>query len=71
MRRNGVDDMGGLVLGIATDLLTFDFMESFTDAFEVANKCSEILMLRAGVEVCCVGELDISRIARFEAMRKA
>jgi hypothetical protein len=36
-------------------------------AFEVANKVIEMLMLRAGVDVCCVGEDDITRAARYEA----
>jgi hypothetical protein len=56
-----------LVMSIAGDLMAFDFSDSFVSAFEVANKVIEMLMLRAGSEVCCVSEEDITREARYLA----
>lgn len=56
-----------LVMAIAGDLMAFDFSDSFVSAFEVANKVIEMLMLRAGSEVCCVSEEDITREARYLA----
>ena len=47
--------------------MAFDFSDSFVSAFEVANKVIEMLMLRAGSEVCCVSEEDITREARYLA----
>ena len=46
MRLEGCEDMGSLVMGVAADLIEFDFSDTFVNAFEVANKCSEILMMR-------------------------
>ena len=34
-------------------------------AFEVSNKVIEMLMLRAGIDVCCVGEEDVTRADRL------
>ena len=49
MRLEGCEDMGSLVMGVAADLIEFDFSDAFVNAFEVANKCSEILMMREGL----------------------
>lgn len=62
---------GGLVLAMAEDLLGFDFSDSFVSAFEVANKVIEMLMLREGVDVCCVSEEDLTRADRYEALTRA
>jgi hypothetical protein len=68
MAREGEDEvLQRLVMALAADLADFDFADSFVSAFEVANKVIEMLMLRAGVDVCCVGEDDITRAARYEA----
>ncbi|PRW57522.1 hypothetical protein C2E21_4288 [Chlorella sorokiniana] len=64
-RQEGVSEMGDLVLGLATELMTsFDFMPTFTSAFEVSNKATELLMLRGGVTCSCS---DPGAIARYEA----
>ena len=60
-----------LVFGLAEDLLSFDFSETFVSAFEVSNKVIEMLMLRAGIDVCCVGEEDVTRADRYEASLRA
>lgn len=41
MRASGTDDLGTILIAIATDLETFDFNDTFTGNFEVANKVSE------------------------------
>ena len=61
-RTSGADDYGAVVLGMAQELLAFDFGETFTDAFEVSNKVVEMLMLRDGVDVCCTSAEDKQRV---------
>ena len=68
MRLEGCEEMGSLVMGVAADLIDFDFSDTFVNAFEVANKCSEILMMREGYEVCCINKDDETRQARYEEM---
>ena len=68
MRLEGCEEMGTLVMGVANDLMDFDFSDTFVNAFEVANKCSEILMMREGYEVCCISKEDETRQARYEEM---
>lgn len=65
------EPMQRLVFGMAEDLLTFDFSDSFVSAFEVSNKVIEMLMLRAGVDVCCVSEEDLTRAERYEESLRA
>eukprot|EP00879_Flechtneria_rotunda_P005190 GHRR01005472.1.p3 GENE.GHRR01005472.1~~GHRR01005472.1.p3 ORF type:complete len:128 (+),score=21.89 GHRR01005472.1:1543-1926(+) len=66
-RKEGQEDMGSLVLGLASELLTFNYRETFTDAFEVSNKVVEMLMMRSGVEVCCTTSADKARLERFSS----
>ncbi|KAI7836057.1 hypothetical protein COHA_010059 [Chlorella ohadii] len=64
-RQEGVSEMGDLVLGLATELMTsYDFMPTFTSAFEVSNKATELLMQRSGITCSCG---DPGAIARYEA----
>ena len=72
MAREGEDEvLQRLVMALAADLMDFDFTDSFVSAFEVANKVIEMLMLRAGADVCCVSEDDITRAERYEATLSA
>ncbi|KXZ53247.1 TTL5 protein [Gonium pectorale] len=68
LRQSGDDDMGSLVLAIASELLRTElqpaFRASFTDPFEVSNKLCETVMLRDGCDVCCTSEQDRERIER-------
>ena len=57
-----------VVLDVANDLTAVDFRDAFVSAFETSNKLIEMLMLRAGTDVCCVGEDDITRADRYEAI---
>merc|ERR1719163_1721762 len=68
MRLEGCEEMGAIIMGVTQDLLTFDFSDTFVNAFEVANKCGEILMMREGFEVCCLNSDDETRAARYEEM---
>jgi len=68
---NESEPMQKLVFGLAEDLLMFDFSDSFVSAFEVSNKVIEMLMLRAGVDVCCVSEEDLTRAERYEESMRA
>ncbi|DBA74741.1 hypothetical protein WJX79_004155 [Trebouxia sp. C0005] len=52
-RLQGSDEIGEVLLGISSELLTFDFKETFVNAFDVANKAAELLMKGMGREVCC------------------
>ncbi|DBB02558.1 hypothetical protein WJX82_006517 [Trebouxia sp. C0006] len=52
-RLQGSDEIGEVLLNISSELLTFDFKETFVNAFDVANKAAELLMKGMGREVCC------------------
>lgn len=52
-RLEGSDEIGEVLLSISSELLTFDFKETFVNAFDVANKAAELLMKGMGREVCC------------------
>lgn len=52
-------------MSIATDLETFDFHDTFTGNFEVANKAVELLMSNDGQEVCCQGADDARRLKQL------
>lgn len=65
--RRQSNDMSDLVLSLSTELLPFDFSETFVNAFDVANKVAELLMMRSGIDVCCTSEADETLISRFES----
>lgn len=54
-RLQGTDEIGSVLLSISSDLLAFDFKETFVNAFDVSNKAVELLMKDMGLEVCCDG----------------
>ncbi|GLC56887.1 hypothetical protein PLESTB_001159900 [Pleodorina starrii] len=72
LRRRGEDDMGSVVLAVASELLRPElsaaFRASFTDPFEVSNKLVETVMLRDGCDVCCTSPSDKDRIQRVNEM---
>ena len=65
-RREGNHEMQDVLMCLANDLQNVDYYDSFTDAFTVANKSIELLMLRAGIECGCTSEADRTCIERFE-----
>lgn len=69
-RQEGTDDMSSLVLGLSSELLSFNYRETFTNAFEVSNKVVEMLMMRSGVDVCCTTDTDAARIERFSSQQE-
>jgi hypothetical protein len=58
-QREGVEEMGDLVLELASELLPYDFGPTFTDAFSCANKvakCAAVCEMCAGSHAppaCC------------------
>jgi hypothetical protein len=66
LRRQGASEAGDVLLGLGTELLGFDFSETFTSGFDVGNKSVELLMLRQGIDVCCTTEADRQAIQRYE-----
>lgn len=52
-RLQGSDEIGEVLLSIGSDLLAFNFRETFVNAFDVANKAAELLMQDMGQETCC------------------
>lgn len=54
-RSQGTNEIGSILLSISSDLLAFDFQETFVNAFDVANKAADMLMRETGQEVCCGG----------------
>ncbi|KAI3437861.1 hypothetical protein D9Q98_000307 [Chlorella vulgaris] len=64
-------DMGDLVLGLANELMPFDYTPTFTCAFSISNKAVELLMMRQGLDVCCTSESDRTAIQRYETQLAA
>eukprot|EP01026_Neomeris_dumetosa_P071793 TRINITY_DN7275_c0_g1_i1.p3 TRINITY_DN7275_c0_g1~~TRINITY_DN7275_c0_g1_i1.p3 ORF type:complete len:182 (-),score=30.68 TRINITY_DN7275_c0_g1_i1:227-733(-) len=56
MRETGENELSAVLLGMGSDLLSFNYRETFVNAFDVANKVSDLLMQKMGMEVCCTGE---------------
>lgn len=54
MREEGEDDLSSLLLGVGSDLMNFDFKETFTDAFEVRcpNVPGRLLAAKSSEPVC-------------------
>jgi hypothetical protein len=67
VRSEGAEDMSDLVLSMSSKLMAFDFHDTFVNAFDVSNKVVEVLLVRAGVDVCCTGDGEQSLIEQFEA----
>ena len=61
-------EVGDVVLGMSQSLMDKNelFIDTFVNAFEVANKCVEVLMLDGGCDVCCVSDSDLEAIARYK-----
>ncbi|PNH12945.1 hypothetical protein TSOC_000061 [Tetrabaena socialis] len=72
LRRGGDDDMGSVVLSLASELLRPElsaaFHASFTGPFDVANKLVEMVMMRDGCDVCCTSPADRERIDRVNTL---
>lgn len=68
---DGADEVGALIMGLTERLLSFNFQEAFVNRFEVANKAGEVLMMRAGMDVCCTSPDDESLLERFSAHQEA
>ena len=52
-RDEGIMDLGGVLLQVGTELEDTDMGDAFVDAWTVANKVSDLLLVRMGREVCC------------------
>ena len=68
---DGADEVGALIMGLTERLFSFNFQEAFVNRFEVANKAGEVLMMRAGMDVCCTSPDDESLLERFSAHQEA
>lgn len=64
LRQAGENEAGPLLLGLSSELMAFNFRETFTGPFEVANKVIEMLMMDIGTDVCCTSEEDKERMGR-------
>ena len=71
LRQQGQDDVSDLVLELANELLTFNYRETFVNAFEVSNKVVQLLMIRQGCDVCCASADDLTAIERYEELLSA
>ena len=68
---DGGDEVGAVIMSLTEELLSFNFREAFVSRFEVANKAGEVLMMRAGMDVCCTSPDDESLLERFSAHQQA
>ena len=68
-RERGVSDVGELLLIIGTELENFDMTQAYVNGWDVANKVSDLLMLRMERELCaCAG--DFGRGEKMQAMQE-
>jgi hypothetical protein len=55
----GVTDLGEMMMSVGTALEGMDMKESFVNAWDVANKVSDLLMLKLDRELCaCMGDMS-------------
>ena len=58
----GSDEVAGVLMRVGADMMVVDFGESFVDAWTIANKVSDLLLLLLGGEMAsCCGVTDAQR----------
>ncbi|KAJ1422457.1 hypothetical protein B484DRAFT_452362 [Ochromonadaceae sp. CCMP2298] len=58
-RRQGMDDLGEVMLEVGTTLESFEMADAFVSGWDVANKVSDLLMVRLDRELCaCMGDMS-------------
>jgi len=58
-RSEGINDLGQMLLEVGTELEMFDMEDAFVNGWDVANKVSDLLMVRLDRELCeCMGDLS-------------
>lgn len=67
-RLTGKNEATDILLGMTTDLLSYDYRDAFVNGWDISNKVLELLMLRQGIDVCCISESDRCAIARYERL---
>jgi hypothetical protein len=60
--RSGESEAGDVLLSLSTELMSFNFFDTFVGPFDVANKVIEMVMLRMGIDVCCVSMAERERV---------
>lgn len=56
-----------MLLALSTRLLDFPaYRDTFVNAFDVANKVLELLMMEMGTDVCCTSDADYARLQRVK-----
>ncbi|KAK9821307.1 hypothetical protein WJX81_006836 [Elliptochloris bilobata] len=63
-RKQGSAEAGDVLLDMSRALLSFNYRDTFVNAFDVANKVIELKMLHSGHEVCCQSDDDRRRFER-------
>eukprot|EP01041_Mallomonas_annulata_P001885 gene1885-3655_t len=58
-RSKGTNDLGQMLVSVGTALENFDMNDAFVNGWEVANKVSDLLLLRMNRELCaCAGDMS-------------
>lgn len=58
-RAAGMSDMSDILIGMGTALEGFDMKDAFVNAWDVANKVSDLLFFRMGMETSqCAGDMQ-------------
>jgi len=58
-RSQGTTDLGQMLMRVGTVLESFDMGDAFVNAWDVANKVSDLLMVRMDRELCsCAGDMS-------------
>lgn len=67
VRLEGQQEAGAVLLALSNRLLAFPgYRDTFVNAFDVANKVVELLMLDMGTDVCCTSDADHARLQRVK-----
>lgn len=70
-RKNGITDLGEMLMEVGTQLEGADFEDAFVNCWDVANKVSDLLMVRMDRELCaCMGDMSSFANAKIPSSLK-
>lgn len=69
LRQAGADDMGEIIMGIGTCLESFDLKDAFVNAWDIANKVGDFLLVLMQRETCECSDDAYKYIAPIDALQ--
>lgn len=69
-RKQGILDLGELIINIGTELESIDFEKAFVNPWDVANKVSDLLILKLDRELCsCANDMKVIKISKYGSIQ--